>query len=272
MTLTDTLPPGADFVSATAGATPTRGVLTFTLGDLAAGADSKVTIVVTPAAAGSLNDVAKVSMDQTEPNPANSTLTLSTKVTSAGGTQGSTSTTSPSATPAAPTPTPSPTPTASSPTPSPTVLSVHRFGFHSHPTKFVLTFNHALDPARADDPASYQLVDMSNQIRPIRFRSATYNPADQSVTLRPMHRLYLYDHYRLTVASPRSMAVTMTAVAPVDGGTTGGEFVTIITPANLVLTPAQRRDGPLMTLIRSLAVTFPGLAHLVDGPASRPGA
>ena len=86
-----------------------------------------------------------------------------------------------------------------------------------------------------------------------------------------MHRLYLYDHYRLTVDSPRSMAATA-AGDPADGGTTGGDFVTIITPANLVLTPAQRRDGSLMALIRSLAVTFPGLAHLVDGPASRPGA
>ena len=84
-----------------------------------------------------------------------------------------------------------------------------------------------------------------------------------------MHRLYLYNHYRMTVASLRSMAVT--ADAPANGGTSGGEFVTIITPANLVLTPAQRRDGPLMTLIRSLAVRFPGLAHLVGGPASRPG-
>ena len=106
VTLTDTLPSGAAFVSATGGAKPTGGVLTFTLGDLAAGADSKVTIVVTPAAAGSLNDVAKVSMDQTEPNPANSTVTLATTVTSAGGTPGTTSTTSPSATPAAPTPSP----------------------------------------------------------------------------------------------------------------------------------------------------------------------
>ena len=113
---------------------------------------------------------------------------------------------------------------------------------------------------------------MADPHRPIRFRSATYNPADQSVTLRPMHRLYLYDHYRLTVANLRSMAAAVTAVTPVSGGTTGGGFVAIITPANLVLTPAQRRDGPLMALIRSLAVTFPGLAHLVDGPASRPGA
>ena len=261
VTLTDTLPSGAAFVSATGGAKPTGGVLTFTLGDLAAGADSKVTIVVTPAAAGSLNDVAKVSMDQTEPNPANSTVTLSTTVTSAGGTQG---TTSPTATPAAPTP--SPTPAA--PTPSPTIQSVQRFGFHTIPTKFVLMFDAALNPARADEAASYRLVDMDRPRESIRFRSATYNAADRSVTLRPTHRLYLYDHYRLTVASPRSMAVTAAA----GGDPAGGNFVATITPADLVLTPAQRRDGPLMSLIRSLAVKFPGLAHLVGGPASRPGA
>jgi hypothetical protein len=122
---------------------------------------------------------------------------------------------------------------------------------------------------RAHDPANYHLVDMADRLRPIRWRSVTYNPAHQSVTLRPMHRLYLYDHYRLSVADPRSMAVNVTAGDPGDGGTTGGDFVTIISPANLVLTRAQRRDGPLMERIRSLAVRFPGLAHLVEGPTSR---
>jgi hypothetical protein len=68
------------------------------------------------------------------------------------------------------------------------------------------------------------------------------------------------------------MALAATAGDPADSGTTGGDFVTIITPANLVLTPAQGRDGPLLALIRALAVKFPGLAHLVGGPASRPGA
>jgi hypothetical protein len=86
-----------------------------------------------------------------------------------------------------------------------------------------------------------------------------------------MHRLYLYDHYRLTVADPRSMAVDAAAGNSGDGGPTGGDLATNITPANLVLTPAQRRDGPLMALIRSLAVGFPGLAHLVGGTAPRPG-
>jgi IPT/TIG domain-containing protein len=152
-----------------------------------------------------------------------------------------------------------------------TVVSVNRFGFHMHPTTFVLTFDSPLDAVRASDPASYQLVDMAHPLRRLGFRSATYNPANQSVTLSPFHRLYLYDHYRLTVINPQSMAVTV-AGDPADGGTAGGNFATTISPANLILTPAQRRDRPLLALIRSLAVKFPGLAHLVDGRAPRPGA
>jgi large repetitive protein len=149
--------------------------------------------------------------------------------------------------------------------PPPTVVSVKRFGFHMLPTSFVLTFDSPLDPARASDPASYQLVDMAHPRRSISFRSATYNATNDSVTLRPVHRLYLYDHYRLTVANPQSMA----AGDPVDVGTTGGDFVTTVSLANLVLTPAQRRDGSVMARIRSLAVRFPGLAHLLGAPASR---
>jgi hypothetical protein len=145
-------------------------------------------------------------------------------------------------------------------------------GYHSLPTKLVLTFNRPLDPARADALANYRLVDIANPLRSIRFRSATYNAEQRSVTLRPMHRIYLYDDYRLTIADPRSMVASVGTGDPVNGGTTGGDFVAIITPANLVLTPAQRRDGSLMARIRSLAVRFPGLAHLVGGPASRPGA
>jgi hypothetical protein len=53
---------------------------------------------------------------------------------------------------------------------------------------------------------------------------------------------------------------------------TVGDFVTTITPANLVLTAAQRRDPSLLALIRHFAVKYRGLAHLVDSPASRPRA
>ncbi len=133
-----------------------------------------------------------------------------------------------------------------------------------------MTFDRPLDPARAGDPASYHLADMVNPLRPIRFRSAIYDSAHRSVTLRPMRRLYLYDRYRLTIADLRSMAVNAVDTTG-GGGPTGSDFATTIAPANLVLTLAQRRDGPLMEVIRSLAVTFRGLAHLITGPASRPG-
>ena len=47
-TLTEALPAGSAFVSATGGATPAEGTLTFPLGDLATGASLTFTIVVRP--------------------------------------------------------------------------------------------------------------------------------------------------------------------------------------------------------------------------------
>ena len=109
------------------------------------------------------------------------------------------------------------------------------------PTSFVLTFDSPLDPARADSLASYRLVNLANPRQTIRLRSATYTAAQESVTLRPIHRVYLYDHYQLTVTNLPSMA----AGDPVDVGTSGGNFVTTVTLANLVLTAAQSRDKPV---------------------------
>ncbi len=86
VTLTDTLPSGAAFVSATGGAKPTGGVLTFALGSLDAGADASVTIVVTPTAAGPLSDTAAASMDQTDPTPDDNSVTLPTAVNAIAGT------------------------------------------------------------------------------------------------------------------------------------------------------------------------------------------
>jgi large repetitive protein len=152
--------------------------------------------------------------------------------------------------------------------PTTTVVSVKRFGFHMLPTKFVLTFNGPLDAARADNPASYSIVNLADPGEQIRIGSATYNAAAKTVTLLPIHRLYLYDHYKLTVADPESMA----AGDPANGGTTGDDFVTTVSPANLVLTPSQQHDGALIARTRLLSRKFPGLKHLVDGRARRPRA
>jgi uncharacterized repeat protein (TIGR01451 family) len=83
VTLTDTLPTGVTFVSATGGVTPVGGVLTFALGSLAVGGSATVTIVVTPTATGALNNQANVSGNETDPTPADNTVTQMTTVTPA---------------------------------------------------------------------------------------------------------------------------------------------------------------------------------------------
>ncbi len=85
VTLTDTLPAGVTFVSASGGLTPVDGVLTFTIGDLAAGASTSVSIVVTPTAAGTLSDSAVASMGQADPTPNDNSVNLSTTVAAVSG-------------------------------------------------------------------------------------------------------------------------------------------------------------------------------------------
>jgi uncharacterized repeat protein (TIGR01451 family)/CSLREA domain-containing protein len=81
VTLTDTLPAGVAFVSATGGVMPVNGVLTFHLGNLAKGASDVVTIVVTPTAVGTLNNQATISGNDDDATPADNSLTQTTTVT-----------------------------------------------------------------------------------------------------------------------------------------------------------------------------------------------
>jgi uncharacterized repeat protein (TIGR01451 family) len=85
--LTDTLPAGVQFGSAT----PTQGscsgtsTVTCQLGTVAASADATLTIVVTPttAALGTIVNSAAVTTDTLDPNPANNAATVSTTVKAA---------------------------------------------------------------------------------------------------------------------------------------------------------------------------------------------
>jgi uncharacterized repeat protein (TIGR01451 family) len=75
VTLTETLDPGASFVSATGGVTPVGGVLTFGPGTLADGGNATVTIVVraTGAAGRAFTNTASVASDVTYPHTNNNT-------------------------------------------------------------------------------------------------------------------------------------------------------------------------------------------------------
>jgi virginiamycin B lyase len=82
--LSDALPSGATFVSATGGVTPVDNELTFTIGNLAAGASNSISIVVTPGVPGMSTDNGRVSMDQIDLTPGDNSVMLTTNVVSAG--------------------------------------------------------------------------------------------------------------------------------------------------------------------------------------------
>ena len=74
---------------------------------------------------------------------------------------------------------------------NPRVVAVQRYGFHAMPTLIVLTFNTDLDPARADNPANYQIVAESGSPQfgvtigeAFPIASAAYNQANRTVTLQ----------------------------------------------------------------------------------------
>jgi uncharacterized repeat protein (TIGR01451 family) len=235
VSLTDTLPAGVKFVSATGGITPFNGVLTFALGSLAPGASTSVTIVVNPTAAGTLTDSAAVGMDQGDPTPADNGLTRSTTVTSPGG-GGPTSV----------------TPTARGD--GPRITAVHRFGFHLRPTTLVLTFDESLDPTRAQDLANYHIVALAAPGGPIRIKSAIYDATTRTVTLKPVQRLNLHHRFRLTIKGTGPGGISDTSANLLDGektGNPGSDFATIIVAADLALTPAELKDPGLLKEIEA---------------------
>jgi len=106
VTMNETVPAGANFVSVT----PSRGTcdgtstITCHLGDFPNSGSATVTLVVTPTVAGPLSDSASAFASALDPNPANNFFTVSTTVLPVG--------TTPTPSPATPTPTATPPPAA----------------------------------------------------------------------------------------------------------------------------------------------------------------
>jgi DNA-binding beta-propeller fold protein YncE len=126
----------------------------------------------------------------------------------------------------------------------PHVKNVERFGFHAQPTTLVIQFNEALDPARAQNVANYRIVGPDG-VR-IAIIKAMYDSAANTVTLSPKTRLDLHKIYSLTIIGTGSQGVCDRSGNLLDGtnsGVAGGNFVTRLTAANLVLTEVP--GGPL---------------------------
>ncbi len=80
VTLTDTLPAGVTFVSATPSQGSCGGSVTCNMGTINNGASATVTIVVTPNTPGSITNIATVAGNETDPNLANNTAQAMTTV------------------------------------------------------------------------------------------------------------------------------------------------------------------------------------------------
>jgi uncharacterized repeat protein (TIGR01451 family) len=78
--ITDPVPAGSTFVSASAGCVHAAGVVTCTVGTLAAGASQAFTITVKAGSGSSLVNTATVAGAQADPNPANNTATVTTAI------------------------------------------------------------------------------------------------------------------------------------------------------------------------------------------------
>jgi uncharacterized repeat protein (TIGR01451 family) len=77
------LPAGVSFVSATGGATPSSGILLVNLGSLATGAVTNAQVIVQPTAAGNLTNTFQVFANEVDPNVTNNSASVVSTVTNA---------------------------------------------------------------------------------------------------------------------------------------------------------------------------------------------
>jgi uncharacterized repeat protein (TIGR01451 family) len=122
-------------------------------------------------------------------------------------------------------------------TSGPRVIDVERFGYHMMPTTLLLTFDEALEAATADDPRNYEIFGPRGQR--IRIKSAVYDAANDTVTLRPSQRISIHHRYTLIVKGDSAGGITNARGQSLDSkaGGPGADYLASLTWRNLVLDP-----------------------------------
>jgi hypothetical protein len=115
----------------------------------------------------------------------------------------------------------------------PTFSSIGRIGVHHQRTQLVVTFDGPVDATKADNPDNYSVIKPSGKKIPIK--SATFNPATNSVTVIPASRLNVHYDFRLSLVIPCANEQTPETEVIKFGGKDSligfhnhrGEFVTV---------------------------------------------
>jgi type VI secretion system secreted protein VgrG len=87
-------------------------------------------------------------------------------------------------------------------------MGIRRFGFHAQPTFFVLTFDQALDLARATNVANYRIRRIGGRGDSIPIAAASYNAGAHAVTLRMAHPVRWRANYEVVVQGSGPVAVS----------------------------------------------------------------
>jgi hypothetical protein len=113
------------------------------------------------------------------------------------------------------------------------VTGFGRIGLHHQPTQLVVTFSGVVNPTQAENPNNYTVITPT--FEQIRIKSATYNPATNSVTLVPAVPLNVHDRFLLLVTLPCPTGMSSGTVTIPFGGKRSligfhnhrGEFVVV---------------------------------------------
>ncbi len=98
----------------------------------------------------------------------------------------------------------------------PRITSVSRYGYHTHPTFLVLSFQGQMNAVRVQDVANYRILDAHGHA--IRITSVVYDPTTNSATITPASKLNVHRTYELTVSGTGVSGLSDMAGNMLDGG------------------------------------------------------
>jgi hypothetical protein len=134
------------------------------------------------------------------------------------------------------------------------------------PTTIVLIVDQALNSVAAQDAKNYRIIGPEGRI--IRIKSAVYNAAMNTVTLRPREKINIHHRYTLIVDGTKVGGLTNLDGQLLDGtdsGKPGSNYRAALTWRNLVLDPSEEKAlQKAKTTNRSVKVKSGPAAHVIS--------